>query len=229
MRTWMYRFARAEFARAGIAGLDVLEVGSFDVNGSVGSAAKQHSPRRYVGVDIVPGPGVDVVCSAEDLVNTFGEASFDVVVTTEMLEHVPNWKSAIMQMKQVLRPGGRLILTTRSRGFHLHGYPADYWRFSTEDMGEIFSDFDDLRVVSDQVTSPGVFVSGTKSHREATSLDQLTIYSIVARRRRPAANRAEIAASKFLIAAKARIPRFLIPVGKRAIRLAGSLGAASRR
>ena len=99
-----------------IAGLDVLEVGSFDVNGSVRSAAKQHSPGRYVGVDIAPGPGVDVVCSAEDLVKTFGEASFDVVVTTEMLEHVPNWKSAIMQMKQVLRPGGRLILTTRSRG-----------------------------------------------------------------------------------------------------------------
>lgn len=221
-------FAGAEFARAGIAGLDVLEVGSFDINGSVRGVAEQYAPGRYVGVDIAPGPGVDVVCSAGDLVTTFGEASFDVVVTTEMLEHVPDWKLAIMQMKQVLRPGGRLILTTRSRGFHLHGYPADYWRFSTEDMGEIFADFDDLCIQSDKVTSPGVFVAGTKSQREATSLDPLAIYSIISRRRRLTASRAEIAASKFLIASKGRIPTFLLPVAKQAIRFASSLRPAGR-
>lgn len=209
-------FAKTEFARANIEGLDVLEVGSFDVNGSVRDAAQQYAPRRYVGVDIAEGPGVDAVCSAGELVKAFGESSFDVVVSTEMLEHVPNWKSAITEMKRVLRPGGSLILTTRSPGFSLHGYPADFWRFSTGDMGEIFADFDDLRIESDRDGSPGVFVSGTKSDRDPTSVASIAVYSIVARRRRQNANRAEIAASKILILIKGWVPASLRHLGRRA-------------
>lgn len=205
-------FVRAEFARLDLSQRDVLEVGSYDVNGSVRGAAERHGPRRYLGVDIAAGPGVDLVCAAEDLVRRFGEESFDVVVSTEMLEHVPDWKTAIGQMKRVLRPGGGLVLTTRSRGFGLHGYPADFWRFSTDDMASIIADLDDLRIESDRAESPGVLVAGIKSHREPTALDSIAIYSVVARRRRPSANRAEVAASRMLIRVKSRLPTFLRPL-----------------
>jgi hypothetical protein len=40
-------------------------------------------------------------------------------------------------MIDVQKPGGVLVLTTRSAGFPLHGYPDDHWRFPVESMGEI--------------------------------------------------------------------------------------------
>ena len=46
------------------------------------------SPTEYVGVDIEPRKFVDVVLPAEKLTEYFGSESFDVVISTELLEHV---------------------------------------------------------------------------------------------------------------------------------------------
>src|SRR5258707_13747716 len=54
-----------------------------------------------------------------------------------MLEHAENWQAALTGMLAVLLPGGLLVLTTRSEGFPLHGYPDDHWRFSPDAMGGI--------------------------------------------------------------------------------------------
>src|SRR3981081_4651485 len=42
----------------------------------------------------------------------FSEASFDVIVSCETIEHLPDVRSAILEMHRVTRPGGRLFLTT---------------------------------------------------------------------------------------------------------------------
>lgn len=42
----------------------------------------------------------------------FADASFDIVVSCETIEHVPDVKSAISEMWRVARPVGRLFLTT---------------------------------------------------------------------------------------------------------------------
>lgn len=52
--------------------------------------------------------------SVLDLTETFGEASFDAVVCTQVLEHVPEWVGALRQMHAVLRTDGRLFLTCDS-------------------------------------------------------------------------------------------------------------------
>ena len=52
--------------------------------------------------------------SVLELTETFGEASFDAVVSTQVLEHVPEWVEALRQMHGVLRPGGVLFLTCDS-------------------------------------------------------------------------------------------------------------------
>lgn len=45
--------------------------------------------------------------------------TFDLVVTTEMLEHVPQWSRVIAEAARVLRPNGVLIISTPTRaGFH---------------------------------------------------------------------------------------------------------------
>jgi len=42
----------------------------------------------------------------------FADASFDIVISCETIEHVPNAQSALNEMHRVARPGGRLFLTT---------------------------------------------------------------------------------------------------------------------
>jgi len=106
-------------------GKRVLEVGSKFVNGSVRLLIERFcKPREYVGVYIEPGKYVDVVLPAERLVDYFGPESFNVVVSTEVVEHVLDWRLVINNMKVVLRRGGFIYLTTRSRGLSIPCIPT---------------------------------------------------------------------------------------------------------
>ncbi|HUP74741.1 MAG TPA: class I SAM-dependent methyltransferase, partial [Acidimicrobiales bacterium] len=61
------------------------------------------------------GLPIDLQCvSGYDLVDTFGEASFDLVVSTQVLEHVARPQDFITQIAQVLRPGGKFWCTLDS-------------------------------------------------------------------------------------------------------------------
>lgn len=132
-------------------GINILEVGSLDVKGSVRFVFSDISS-SYLGVDILDGPGVDMVINVADLTKHFEKESFDLVVSTEMLEHCFDWRNAIYQILMVLKKDGILILTTRSPGFELHDYPSDYWRFTREEMYHIFKDIGDLLEIEDDLT-----------------------------------------------------------------------------
>ena len=162
-----------------VQGKRVIDVGACDFNGSIRPLVESWNPSEYLGVDIIAGPCVDEVCSADDLLVKFGPNSFDIVLSIEMLEHSRFWKQSISNMKQICKPGGRLILTTRSLGYPCHGYPNDFWRFEVEDMKEIFSDFEIVEVQSDY-QAPGVFVSAIKPLTfQEKDLSNFSTYSIV--------------------------------------------------
>lgn len=114
----------AEVQAHGLAGKDTLEVGSLDVNAR---AVRSLFSGPYIGLDMRDGPGVDVVGYAHEL--PWKSARFDVVVSTEMLEHDPAPWLSMAEMGRVLRPGGHLLVTTRGNGFGEHNEPSDYWRF----------------------------------------------------------------------------------------------------
>src|SRR4051794_17515061 len=120
------KFARANVSADEIRRRTVLEAGSRAIGGpgqSVRPLLEAHRPARYVGTDIEAGPYVDKICDAGELVARFGAESFDVVVTTEMLEHVRDWRAVVSNLKRVVRRGGLLIVTTPSHGFPYHAYP----------------------------------------------------------------------------------------------------------
>jgi len=49
----------------------------------------------------------------------FEDDSFDLVWCSEVIEHVQNHESAIMEMRRVLKPNGKLIITTPNSYFWL--------------------------------------------------------------------------------------------------------------
>lgn len=148
-----------------VEGRDVLEVGSQDVNGSPREVVLPMRPLRYVGVDFAPGKGVDVVLDVqkEEFYRYFYPKWFDVVISTEMLEHVGDWRAAVVNMLSVVRPGGLLVVTTRGPGFPYHGYPHDYWRFTVENFRSIFSDMEILTLEPDVPGFPGVLFKARRT------------------------------------------------------------------
>ncbi len=172
-------FAVAQLHEDDVKGKKVLEVGAQDVNGSVRSLVEALGPASYLGVDLERGPGVDEVCRAEDLLGRYGPESFDVVISTEMLEHVSNWRTVLNNLKRVVAPGGVLLLTTRSKGFGFHGYPFDFWRYEMTDMAVLFSDFSIEALIPDRC-SPGVLFKGRKpSNFQERDLSAYPLYSMM--------------------------------------------------
>lgn len=162
----------------------VLEVGSRDVNGSVAPEIKAMGPGEYRGVDIEPGEGVDEVCDATEILSRFGYESFDVIISTELMEHVLDWRKVLSNMKNAVKPGGLLLITTRSRGFPFHGYPYDFWRYEESDFRVLLSDFDIQELEHDSDSSPGIFVKACKPVRfEEADLSRYKLYSILHNKR----------------------------------------------
>lgn len=139
----------------------IIEVGSMDINGSLRSIVELFRPSEYVGVDIQMGPGVDQLYRAEDLIIKFGSNRFDMLICTELLEHVEDWVKVIHNLKQIIKPEGVLCISTRSKGFRYHGYPFDFWRYEISDMRYIFSDFD-IKLLENDSYPPGIFILATK-------------------------------------------------------------------
>ena len=176
-------FVRKNIQPGTIKGKFIIEVGSLVVNFSVRSIFESFSPASYRGIDIVSGPGVDQICNAENLLIDFGIENFDILISMEVLEHVKDWKRVVSNFKNILKPGGKIFIGTRSRGFDYHGYPYDFWRYELNDMREIFSDFtiDALELDS---AGPGLFLKATKPKEfKEKNLGDYRLYSIVSRRR----------------------------------------------
>jgi SAM-dependent methyltransferase len=206
-------FVRTSFLNEQLNGARILEVGSLNVNGSPRQVVTELGPAEYIGVDIVEGSGVDMICEATHLVEQFGENAFDAVVSTEMLEHVQDWRAVISNLKRVVRPGGILVVTTRSKGFPLHAYPYDFWRYEQSDLRVLFADFSIELLENDLPTSPGVLVKARKPSNDFVELElaHYRLHSVVRNRRSSRVSDGELMVMRALTAGWARVQDLLPP------------------
>lgn len=95
--------------------------------------------------------------------------SFDVITLWHVLEHLPNLKEQIRQLKALLKPNGRLVVAVPNYksydALHYKSYWAAYdvprhlWHFSPKGIRNVFSKFN-MQVVSQQpMTFDAYYVS----------------------------------------------------------------------
>ena len=105
MHSAAYEYVRQESKCFANEPIHVLEFGSYNVNGSVRPI---FPAARWVGVDIRPGPCVDVVADAATFVDT---KIYDLVISCEAFEHTIRWPEIVANAARLLKPGGRFIGT----------------------------------------------------------------------------------------------------------------------
>ena len=107
------------------SGSKVLEVGSYDVNGTLRTALPEKF--KWTGMDLELGPGVDIV--ADDPYSfPFLNDSFDACLSSSTFEHDDFFWLTFLEMVRVVKPGGFVYLNVPSNGY-VHRHPADIWRF----------------------------------------------------------------------------------------------------
>jgi SAM-dependent methyltransferase len=94
----------------------VLDIGSFDVNGN---EKPWFDNCDFIGLDLLPGPGVDIACPANEY--DAPDETFDTIISCECWEHNPFYKESIINAIRMLKPGGYFIWTCATTGRPVHG------------------------------------------------------------------------------------------------------------
>ena len=107
----------------------------------VGCGSRPYEPlfaqrgATYVGCDVEGSPDADIHGYADAL--PVEDASFDLVLCTQVLEHVPDPAAAVRELRRVLRPGGRALVTTHGVAV-FHPNPDDFWRWTSSGLERLF-------------------------------------------------------------------------------------------
>ena len=86
----------------------------------------------YRGADLPGNPQADL-CISPDGSLPLGDAGTDLVLSTQVLEHIPDPAAYLRECRRVLRPGAHLLLTTHGLWIY-HRDPVDYWRWTAEGL-----------------------------------------------------------------------------------------------
>jgi SAM-dependent methyltransferase len=117
---------------------DVLDCGSLDINGN---NRFLFSGGKYTGIDIMGGRNVDIVTRIHEFKPG---KQYDVVISSEMLEHDAHYRESLQNMFELTKPKGMLLFTAAGTNRPEHGTTAhhpgdspkthDYYRNITVEM-----------------------------------------------------------------------------------------------
>ena len=115
-----------------------------------------HGYRRYVGVDVHPGPNVDVVGDAHCL-SQLVDGPFDAVYSISTFEHLAMPWKVVLEINRVLRDGG-LLFTATHHTWPPHELPWDYWRYSRGAFESLLNAHTGFELIRVEEGIPGIIV-----------------------------------------------------------------------
>jgi SAM-dependent methyltransferase len=92
----------------------------------------------FYGADLPGNPDADITIEGDGTLPVDDE-TFDAVLSTQVLEHVADPATYLQECRRVLRPGGRLLLSTHGLMVY-HPDPVDYWRWTGAGLERIIAD-----------------------------------------------------------------------------------------
>jgi SAM-dependent methyltransferase len=100
---------------------------------------------EVVGMDTWDNPRASLRGVIESI--PAGDASFDVVLCAQVLEHVDDPAQGIRELARVTRPGGRVLLSTHGAMVY-HPNPVDLWRWTGAGLERLFTENGDWASVT---------------------------------------------------------------------------------
>jgi len=108
--------------------------------GCGGSPYKSLFPNSvYHRADYVELEGLDFKISEDAKLPNVPDNSYDLVLSTQVLEHVRRPEDYLQEARRILKPGGKLILTTHGV-FYDHACPYDFRRWTADGLSLILDD-----------------------------------------------------------------------------------------
>lgn len=137
-------FADTMKARSGT----VIEIGARVVGGHSSLNAHLFQPEcRFIGCDIHPAEGVDLVADAHFLSRHVPPGTIDGVFSLAVLEHLAAPWLVAAEINRVLRIGGETLHLV-PHAWPVHERPNDFWRFSEAALSVLFGPLTGFEVLS---------------------------------------------------------------------------------
>jgi SAM-dependent methyltransferase len=152
----------------------VLEIGARVVGDMTANTAVGLGPEcQFIGFDIHPAPGVDIVGDAHELSRYVGCEAVDGVISESVLEHILAPWLVAAEINRVLRPGG-LTLHIVPQTWPIHEHPNDFWRMSDDGLRVLFGPALGFEVITSGMSGP-FRVIPSPSHRKGSWLTMPTV------------------------------------------------------
>lgn len=93
--------------------------------------------KEYIGIDLAENPRASIHISPLGKID-LADHQMDVVLSTQVLEHVEDPLFYLGEAQRILKPGGLLILSTHGY-WMFHPDPTDYWRWTSTGLRKIIT------------------------------------------------------------------------------------------
>src|SRR5882724_568947 len=131
---------------------------------------------NVIGLDIHPGPRVDVVGDCHGLSSMLAEKSIDAVFSAEMLEHVVAPWLVAAEINRVLKPGG-LTYHHVPAAWPPHAEPNDFWRFSAAALGVLFGPETGFEVLATAEGGAATLLPGPEWRQQFLGMPTLPVFA----------------------------------------------------
>lgn len=109
--------------------------------GNQGKDIPELHDKNLITLDITPDTGPDIVADVTTFNAHIPDGHFDVVLCTEVLEHVVQPFAAIQELSRITKLGGYIFITTPLNA-RIHGPVPDCWRFTEFGLKVLLRDFE---------------------------------------------------------------------------------------